>query len=56
MYQVNGEFGEVRLAQLLPMMRNTNLFSTHSLGWHKCNELYQISRPEAVTRICSCSR
>lgn len=46
MYQVNGEFGEVRLAQLLPMMRNTNLFSTHSLGWHKCNELYQISRPE----------
>ena len=44
MYHVNGNYGEVRLAHL-PIRRNTNLFSTHGLGWHKCNELYQISRP-----------
>lgn len=40
MYSTNGDFGQVRLANLLPTLQSRNLFSLHAVGWHKCNDLY----------------
>lgn len=46
MYHENGDFGQVRLASIIPTLQNKGLFTLHSIGWHKCNDRYQISRPE----------
>lgn len=39
MYSTNGNYGQVRMANLLPP-QNPCLFSLHAVGWHKCNDLY----------------
>jgi len=41
MYSTNGDFGQVRLVNLLPTLQSRNLFSLHTIGWHKCNDLYR---------------
>lgn len=46
MYSVDGDFGKVRLAHCIQSPNNSGLFSIHSLGWHKCNDRYGISRPK----------
>ena len=46
MYSTNGDFGQVRIANSLPTLQSKNLFSLHTIGWHKCNDLYRISNPE----------
>jgi len=45
MYHESGDFGQVRMATIVPTLRNRGLFSLSSVGWHKCNDLYNISRP-----------
>lgn len=46
MYHEAGNFGQVRVATLVPTRRNKGLFSLNSVGWHRCNDLYHIARPE----------
>ncbi|MBP3627140.1 MAG: helix-turn-helix domain-containing protein [Clostridia bacterium] len=46
MYSVNGDYGQVRIASLLPGAQSQELFSLEALGWHKCNDKYEISRPQ----------
>lgn len=46
MYHVNGAFGQVRLANHRPNAFNEGLFSPCSVGWHRCNDLYRIDRPQ----------
>ena len=46
MYSTNGDFGQVRIANSLPTLQSKNLFSLHTIGWHKCNDLYRISNRE----------
>ena len=41
MYSTNGNFGQVRTANVLPTLQSRNLFSLHVMGWHKCNDLYR---------------
>ena len=41
MYSTNGDFGQVRIANMLPTLQSKNLFSLHVIGWHKCNDLYR---------------
>ena len=43
MYSTNGDFGQVRIANLMPTLQNKNLFSLHVMGWHKCNDLYRFT-------------
>lgn len=45
MYHENGDFGQVRLASIIPTLQNKGLFALHSIGWHKCNDRYQIFHP-----------
>ncbi|MBP3334312.1 MAG: AraC family transcriptional regulator [Clostridia bacterium] len=45
MYSVNGGFGEVRLISGQSLQQNSGLFSFTVAGWHRCNDLYKISRP-----------
>ena len=49
MYHVNGAFGQVRMATILPAMQKKQLFSVGSIGWHKCNDLYHIDRPHGMS-------
>ena len=44
MYSINGAFGQVRSVTMLPSMQGTGLFSARWVGWHRCNDLYHISR------------
>ncbi len=48
MYNVNGDFGEVRHFHVPPIYRTNNEydipFGLNSIGWHKCNDLYSITR------------
>lgn len=46
MYHEAGDFGQVRVATLVPTLRSRGLFSLNSVGWHRCNDLYNITRPE----------
>ena len=46
MYHGAGNFGQVRVAGLVPTLRSKGLFSLNSVGWHRCNDLYQITRPQ----------
>lgn len=46
MYHENGDFGLVRMVTLLPTPQNQFLFSLHTIGWHRCNDLYRITRPK----------
>ncbi len=50
MYNVNGDFGEVRHFHVPPIFRTNNdyyiPFSLNSIGWHKCNDLYKITRDD----------
>ncbi|MBO5415007.1 MAG: AraC family transcriptional regulator [Clostridia bacterium] len=46
MYSVNGAFGEVRLAHKVSNKEKPSYFRVSSVGWHKCNELYGITRPD----------
>ena len=41
MYSTNGDFGQVRIVNVLPTLQSRNLFSLHVMGWHKCNDLYR---------------
>ena len=41
MYSTNGNFGQVRIVNVLPTLQSRNLFSLHVMGWHKCNDLYR---------------
>ncbi len=41
MYSTNGDFGQVRIVNFLPTLQSRNLFSLHTIGWHKCNDLYR---------------
>ena len=45
MYSVNGAFGKVRLVHSLSAASRGAVFSVYNAGWHKCNDLYRISRP-----------
>ena len=45
MYSVNGVFGEVRLVHSVLREYREALFSIYNAGWHRCNDLYCISRP-----------
>lgn len=45
MYHENGDFGLVRMVTLLPTPQSRSLFSLHTIGWHRCNDLYRITRP-----------
>ncbi|MBE6608257.1 MAG: AraC family transcriptional regulator [Ruminococcaceae bacterium] len=49
MYSVNGDFGEVRLISGQSFQQSNGLFSLSVAGWHKCNDLYKISRPNGNT-------
>ncbi len=44
MYDVDGDFGKVRLAYFPHSGENEGLFSVDTLGWHKCNDKYRIDR------------
>lgn len=46
MYSVNGEYGQVRIASFLSGTQREDLFSLEAIGWHKCNDKYEISRPQ----------
>ncbi len=46
MYHGAGNFGQVRVAGLVPTLRSKGLFSLNSVGWHRCNDLYRITRPQ----------
>lgn len=46
MYHVNGDFGQVRLVSLMPLPQSDGLFSVQSVGWHRCNDRYCITRPQ----------
>ena len=46
MYHENGDFGQVRMASIVPTLQNQGLFSLESVGWHRCNDRYQWSRPQ----------
>ncbi len=46
MYHQDGSFGQVRLAALVPTLQSEGLFFLNSIGWHKCNDRYNIVRPE----------
>ena len=46
MYETNGAFGQVRLAELMEPLRYSELFSVFNLGWHRCNDLYRYHRPQ----------
>ncbi len=46
MYHGAGNFGQVRVAGLVPTLRSKDRFSLNSVGWHRCNDLYQITRPQ----------
>ncbi|MBQ7384816.1 MAG: AraC family transcriptional regulator [Clostridia bacterium] len=50
MYSVNGAFGEVRLAHQISKRENPSYFFVSSVGWHKCNELYRVQRPNGDKR------
>ena len=45
MYSIDGAFGQIRSAAMPPSMQEAGLFSTKWIGWHRCNDLYHISRP-----------
>lgn len=45
MYNVTGDFGQVCSVSLVPTLQSEGLFTLHHVGWHECNDLYQISRP-----------
>ena len=46
MYCANMDYGKCRRIEILPLLKNSGLFSLSSGGWHNCNDLYKISRPE----------
>jgi len=48
LYSINGAFGQVRSVTMPVSMQKNGLFWTRWVGWHKCNELYRISRPKGV--------
>ena len=50
MYSVNGAFGEVRLAHHIHKKDYPSYFFLSNVGWHKCNELYRMSRPKGSRR------
>ncbi len=50
MYSVNDAFGEVRLAYQVSKKENPSYFFVSSVGWHRCNELYGVTRPEGYRR------
>ncbi len=50
MYNVNGAFGQVRLAYTSWLTTRETIFSVRSAGWHKCNDLYRITRPSGHLR------
>lgn len=45
MYNVNGDFGEVRIASMAVPKNSSGLFMLGNVGWHRCNDLYHIERP-----------
>ncbi len=45
MYHANGDFGLVRMVTLLPTPQSQYLFSLHTIGWHRCNDRYCVTRP-----------
>ncbi len=46
MYEIDGEFGKVRLANYVFSQQAMNLLACFSgVGWHHCNDLYHIARP-----------
>lgn len=51
MYSTNGDFGKVRLAHLPQNAKNSSLFDFVNLGWHQCNDLYHISRPQGGAHL-----
>ncbi|MBO5845638.1 MAG: AraC family transcriptional regulator [Clostridia bacterium] len=50
MYSVNGSFGEVRLANRAISENSKYYFALNSVGWHRVNEMYGISRPDGNFR------
>ena len=48
MYNVNGDFGEVRIASMRLSKKESGLFLLRSVGWHRCNDLYRIERPRGI--------
>lgn len=46
MYSVDGDFGQVRMiTQINTSKEPDGFFSFSTLGWHRCNEKYRITRP-----------
>lgn len=50
MYETNGAFGQVRLAELMEPLQNPALYTLYNIGWHCCNDLYRFHRPEGTGR------
>ena len=47
MYEIDGDFGKVRLGNFVFSSRAAQMLMCFSgIGWHKCNELYRISRKD----------
>jgi len=48
MYNADGAFGKVRLVSRVRDSRQDSLFTLAVVGWHRCNHLYQIRRPNGT--------
>lgn len=49
-YNVDGDFGQVRLFSFLPTQLALSVLNyTPIAGWHRCNELYHISRENGIS-------
>lgn len=49
MYHLNGKFGQVRLSRSFVNPKNMRTpFAFLQAGWHRCNDLYRISRPHGL--------
>ena len=52
MYETNGDFGQVRVANPIFSQRSAeNLTIFTSCGWHRCNDLYHISQKDREALI-----
>lgn len=47
MYDVSGDFGQVRIIRNMVTQTNRNVLDYYlSVGWHNCNSLYHINKPQ----------
>ena len=47
MYDLSGDFGQVRIIRNMVSQTNKSILDYYlSVGWHNCNSLYHINKPE----------